>query len=131
MVSLARDAGTSGAYFEVSGAVANNATWQETIYFMEAGSPMVLTGLSFKMTFRCDGESDSADLTLSTDGGTLSIIADADSGIANNLYINVPAGSLSGYRGDYIVDIASEDVAGVVTPWAHGVVSFRPNPVSF
>ena len=123
--------GPSGALFEISGAVANNATWQETIYFMEAGSPMVLTGLSFKMTFRCRGDSDTADHTLSTDDGTLSIVADADSGIANNLYINVPVGSLNTLRGDFVCDLASADIAGVVTSWGHGVVSFAPHPVSF
>ena len=121
----------SGALFELSGSVANNATWQETVYFMQEGSPMVLTGLSFKMTFRCNGDSTSADYTLSTDDGTLSIVADADSGIANNLYINVAAGSLSGLLGDYIADLASQDVADVVTLWAHGAVTFAPNPVSF
>ncbi len=121
----------SGALFEVSGAVANNATWQETIYFMQSGSPMVLTGLSFKITFRCDGERTNADYTLSTDDGTLSIVADADSGIANNLYINVAAGSLSGLRGDYVCDLASQDVSDVVTLWGHGNVTFSPNPVTF
>lgn len=129
MVSLARDAGISGAYFEVSGAVANNTTWQEIIYFTESGSPMVLTGLSFKMTFRRDGACDSADYTLS--GSTLTVQADADSGIENNLYINVPANTLSALNGDYIADLASQDGNGVVTLWAHGVVTFQPNPVSF
>ena len=131
MSSLARTSGASGAYFEISGEVANSATWQENIYFMEAGSPMVLTGLNFEMTFRCNGDSDSAEFTLSTSAGTLSIQADPDSGISNILYINVPKGALSAYRGDYICDLASRDGNGVVSPWAHGIVSFRPNPVSF
>lgn len=130
-MALARTSGASGALFEINGEVANNATWQEVIYFMEAGSPMVLTDLDFKMTFRCSAKDSSADYTLSTDAGTLAVEADPDSGIENNLSINVPAGSLSGLCGDYVCDLASQDVAGVVTPWAHGVVSFRPNPVSF
>ena len=128
---LARTSGSSGSLFEVSGEVANNATWQEVIYFMEDGTPMVLTDLSFKMTFRCSGSRDSADYTLSTDAGTLAVDADADSGIENNLYINVPAGSLTALCGDYICDLASRDINGVVTPWANGIVSFRPNPVAF
>lgn len=131
MSSLARTSGASGAYFEISGEVANNATWQENIYFMEAGAPMVLTDLSFKMTFRCSERDDSADYTLSTDGGSLSIEADPDSGIENILYINVPAGQLNSLCGDYVCDLASRDVNGVVSPWAHGIVSFRSNPVSF
>lgn len=131
MTSMARTSGASGAYFEISGEVANNSTWQENIYFMEAGAPMVLTGLEFQMTFRCNDQRDSAEFTLSTSAGTLSIQADPDSGIANILYINVPVGTLAAYRGDYVCDLASRDVAGVVSPWAHGIVSFRPNPVSF
>lgn len=131
MSNLAKSSSAGGAYFEISGEVANNSTWQEVIYFMEAGIGMVLTGLSFKMTFRCNGNSDSADYTLSTDDGTLTVQIDADSGVANNLYINVAAGSLTGLNGDYICDLASRHANGTVTPWAHGVVSFRPNPVSF
>lgn len=130
-MALARTSGASGALFEINGEVANNATWQEVIYFMEAGSPMVLTDLDFKMTFRCSAKDSSADYTLSTDAGTLAVKADPDSGIKNNLSINVPAGSLSGLCGDYVCDLASQDVAGVVTAWGHGIVSFRPNPVSF
>ena len=130
-MALARTSGASGAYFEINGEVANNATWDEVIYFMEAGSPMVLTGLSFQMTFRCDGQRDSADYTLSTADGTLAVEADPDSGIENNLAINVPKGSLNGLCGDYICDLASEDINGKVDAWAHGIVSFRPNPISF
>ena len=131
MASLARTSGASGALFEINGEVANNATWQDVIYFMEAGSPMVLTDLDFKMTLRCSGTDSSADYTLSTDDGTLAVEADPDSGIENNLSINVAAGALSGLCGDYVCDLASQDINGVVTPWAHGIVSFRPNPVSF
>lgn len=131
MTVLARTSGSSGAYFKISGEVANNATWQENIYFLEAGAGMDLTELSFKMTFRCNDQTDIADYTLSTDSGTLSIEENPDSAIDNILYINVPAGSLSSLRGDYICDLASEDTNGVVTPWGHGIVSFLPNPVTF
>lgn len=130
-MALARNNSVSGALFEISGSVANNATWQESIYFTEAGSPLDISGLDFKMTFRCNGNSTSADYTLSTDDGTLSIVTDADSGVDRILYINVSAGSLSGLLGDYVCDLASQDVADVVTLWAHGVVTFSPNPVSF
>ena len=131
MASLANQSGASGAFIEISGEVANNATWQEIIYFMQAGSPMVLTGLSFKMTFRSDGSDSAADYTLSTTAGTLTIQNDATSGIANNLYINAPASALTGLYGDYVCDLASQDSGGVVTLWAHGTVSFRQNPVAF
>lgn len=124
--------GQSGAYFEMSGEVANNATWQENIYFLEAGIPMDLQNLDFRMTFRSCGEVvGSSTYTLSTDDGTLTVVADPDSGLFNILYINVPVGNLTALCGDYVSDLASQDVAGVITPWAHGTVSFRPLPVSF
>ena len=34
-------------------------------------------------------------------------------------------------EGDYISDLASKDGAGAVMLWAHGIISFRPNPVTF
>jgi hypothetical protein len=131
MTSLARNAGQSGALFDLAGTVATNATWAEDIYFTEAGAAFDLTDLDFKMTFRCSPENTSADFTLSTDDGTLSIVEDADSGVDRVLRITVTAGDLSALDGDYIADLASRDVAGVVILWAHGIVSFRPNPVTF
>jgi len=131
MSAIGKSNGSGGAYFEVSGEVANNSTWQENIYFMEAGAQMELTGLSFKMTLRCQPSDSTADYTLSTTDGTLSIVEDTDTGVSNILYINVPVGSLTGLCGDYVADLASEDQNGVVSPWAHGVISFRPNPVTF
>lgn len=128
---LSNHALSSGALFEVSGVVPNQATWQENIYFSEAGQPFDLTGLSFKMTFRADPADTSADYTLSTTAGTLSIAEDADSGVDQILYINVAAGTLSSLVGDYICDLASEDASDVVTLWAHGVVTFTSNPVAF
>lgn len=120
----------SGALFDVSGTVANNATWAEDIYFIENGSGMSLTGLSFKMTFRCSGDDDSAVLTLSTGGGGLSIVND-DASVASILRITASPSTLSGMEGDYICDLASQDQSDVVTLYAHGLVSFRSNPVSF
>lgn len=115
----------------MSGTVATNATWAEDIYFTEAGAAFDLTDLDFKMTFRCEADNASADFTLSIDDGTLSIVADSDSGIDRVLRITVAAGTLNSYEGDYIADLASQDADGVVTLWAHGIVSFRPNPVTF
>lgn len=120
----------SGALFDVSGTVANNATWAEDIYFIENGSGMSLTGLSFKMTFRYSGDDDSAALTLSTGGGGLSIVNDGAS-VSSILRITAPPSTLSGMEGDYICDLASQDQSDVVTLYAHGLVSFRRNPVSF
>lgn len=129
MTVLARDSGQSGALFDVQGTVPINATWSEDIYFLEAGAGMDLTGLDFKMTLRCSAENTSADYTLSTDAGTLSIVADSNS-INSILRVNVPAGTLT-TEGDYIADLASQDSDSKVLLWAHGVISLRQNPVTF
>lgn len=121
----------SGALFDISGTVANNATWDEDIYFTQDAAPLDITGLSFKMTFRCRERYDSAALTLSTDAGTLLIVNDTDSGVNRILRIAVPAGSLNGYCGDFVCDLASQDAAEKVFLWGHGIVTFRPNPVAF
>lgn len=129
MTSLARDGHSSGALFDLSGTIATNATWTEDIYFSEAGAPFTLTGLSFKMTFRCNDENTSADFTLSTDAGTLVITTDDNS--VQVLRINVAAGALNSYEGEYVADLASRDANGLVILWAHGIITFRPNPVTF
>lgn len=122
--------GESGSLFALSGTVANNATWDEYIYFLEAAAPSDISDLDWKMTFRCDGRNTSADFTLSTDAGTLVITQD-DNGNDNVLQILVPAGQLTNFTGDYIADLASQDADGKVVLWAHGVVTFAPNPISF
>ena len=130
MTSLARSTGEAGALFEVSGTVATNATWAEDIYFTEAGAPFDISELDWKMTFRRSGGNTSADITLSIAAGTLTVAVD-DAGHPRILRIAVAAGALNAYEGDYIADLASKDGAGTVMLWAHGTISFRPNPVSF
>ena len=107
-----------------------NATWNEDIYFTEDGAPLDISEMDWKLTLRRNGENTSADITLSTDAGTLSVVAD-DGGYNRILRIGVPAGALNSYEGDYIADLAAKDPADKVTLWAHGVISLRPNPVSF
>lgn len=130
MTSLARSTGQAGALFEVSGTVPTNATWSEDIYFTQAGAPFDISLMSWKLTLRCNPENTSPDITLSTDAGTLSVVADSN-GYNDILRISVPAGQLNAYEGDYIADLASKDAANTVQLWAHGVISLRPNPVSF
>ena len=130
MTSLSRSSAEAGALFEMSGTVATNATWAEDIYFTEAGAPLDISGMSWKMTLRCNPENISADITLSTDAGTLTV-ADDSNGYHRILRIGVAAGALNSYEGDTIVDLASKDGANKVILWAHGIVSLRPNPVSF
>lgn len=130
MTSMSRGKGSTGALFDLSGVVANNATWSEDIYFSEDGSAMDISGLDFKLTLRCDPESTTADLTLSTDDGTLSVETD-DASVDSILRITVPASSISGYVGDYQADLASQDSLSTVQLWASGTITFRQNPVSF
>ena len=130
MTVLARNGGDAGALFDLSGTVATNATWAEDVYFTEAGAPLDISGLDWKLTFRRSGETTSADITLSTVAGTLTVVAD-DNGHHRILRIGVAAGALSAYEGDFIADLASKDGAGAVMLWAHGTISFRPNPVTF
>jgi hypothetical protein len=130
MSFLAKNVGASGALFEISGTVANNATWEEDIYFMEAGVGMDISDLDWKMTFRSVPDSTTADLTLSIDESTLSIENDDDS-VMSILRITVTPGILSNFIGDYIADLAAQDTDDKVTLWAHGTVSFTPNPVTF
>ena len=130
MTSLARSGGDGGALFDLSGTVATNATWAEEIYFTEVGAPLDISELDWKLTFRRDGEATSADVTLSSAAGTLAVAAD-DNGHARILRVNVAAGALSACEGEYVADLASKDGAGAVLLWAHGTISFRPNPVTF
>lgn len=130
MTRIVQSNGQSGALFDMSGVVPTNATWEEDIYFTENGAAMPLTGLAFRLTLRADSESDSADITLSTAAGTLQIVDD-DDGNDRVLRINVTAGTLNSYVGDFTADLASQDGDGKVMHWAHGVITLRPNPVSF
>ena len=120
----------TGALFEISGTVATNATWSEDIYFSEAGAAMDISDLDWKMTFRQDPLSDSADVTLSISAGTLSIVADSN-GDTRILRISVPAGTLNSYSGDFTADLASQDAADAVILWGHGIVTLTLNPVVF
>jgi hypothetical protein len=69
-------------------------------------------------------------MTLSTAAGTLAVSAD-DNGHLRILRIGVAAGTLGACEGEYVADLASKDGAGAVLLWAHGTISFRPNPVTF
>jgi hypothetical protein len=129
MTQLARSDGASGALFDLEGTWPINATISEDIYFLEAGSPMTLTGLDFKLTLRCRAEDDSATYTLSTDDGTLAIAQDSNSNY-DILRVTVDPGTFS-IPGDMIADLASKDSSDVVTLWAHGTITLRKNPVSW
>lgn len=120
----------SGALFNISGEVSNNATWDEYIYFLENGTGMVLTGLSFQLQFRESKDDSSAILDLTTADSEL-VITNDDGGNATILRINVPYTTISALEGDYVADLVSKDAADKITHWAHGLVTFRPSPLAF
>ncbi len=123
--------GESGALFELSGTVSNNATWDEYIYFLQSGVGMELTGLSFQFQFRrCEERDVSPCLSLTTAAGQLTIVDD-DGGNPTVLRINVPYTTISSLCGDYVADLVSKDADDKLTHWGHGTVTFRPNPVAF
>ena len=131
MTVIARGAGPSGAECELSGEISTFATWSEDLYFFDPsdGSAMDLDGLSFKFQFRSDPGQTDADVTLSTAGGTLSIVDD-DGSVSSILRISVPPGTFDGYEGDMIADLICIDQSSNVIHYAHGVVTFTNNPVA-
>ena len=132
MTNLTRGNGESGAELSISGTIPVNASWYEDIYFTAYdGTPYDLTGLDFKLTLRASPDDATAEYTLSTDAGTLSIVEDTDAGVNSILRINVAAEALSSLDGDYVADLAMRDVSDRVFHWAHGIVSCRNNPIAF
>jgi len=127
---MTQTSGDSGAEASVSGAISIFAKWTEDIYFFSPdGSAMSLTGLDLYFQFRTDPSSRAADVTLSTDAGTLSIVADG--GAVNSILRISADGSLfEDYEGDMTADLIAVDGSGDTTHYAHGVVSFRNNPVA-
>jgi hypothetical protein len=120
----------TGARGLISGVVSNGATWWEDVSITEAGS--VVTDADtwvWRMTFRETEGDDNAVLTLTTADGTLTITQGAD---ATTLEIRVAYTALSALEGDYICDIASLDTSTTpdkVVHWAHGIVTFRDEPI--
>ncbi len=128
MTAISQDR-PSGALFNLSGTISNNATWDEYIAFTESGSGLDLTGLSFQMQFReCAGAG--AVLTLATSSGELVITNDTN-GDPTILRVNVPYSTISGLRGDYIADLVSKDSNSKLTHWASGIVTFAQAPIAF
>lgn len=114
----------------VTGLISNGATWIETILITDQDGAQV-TGVdtdTWQFQFRCDPESESADLTLSTTDGTLTI---TEGDTQTTLAINCPQSRLSGLEGDYVTDLVSKTVAGIITHRAHGTIVFRNDPIAF
>lgn len=129
MTAFARGVSQSGALMSVSGEWSNALPLREMISIYEAGSPMDLTGLEFEMTLRCDRNSDSADLTVSTDSGF--VVTEVTNDDGNDIEVlKFDDVDLSSLEGDYFADLIMKDGAGDYTHLAHGVISIRNDPVS-
>lgn len=111
--------------------VSTGATWSEDIYIREGAAQSDLTGLSFQLQFRSEPDATGADLTLSTADGTLSIEDDPDTGVACIVRVTAPAATIGGLAGPFVADLVSKDTSGVLTHWAHGVITFTPSPIAF
>lgn len=130
MTTNSRTAGQTGARGIISGVISNGATWWEDVEITEDGT--VITDADdwvWRMTFRETNDDSAAVLTLTTADGTLTISQGAD---ATTLQIRVAYTALSDMEGDYICDLASLDTSTTpdkVVHWAHGIVTFRDEPV--
>lgn len=128
---MRRGAGNHAADNHVTGVVSNGATWYETFQIKDQNGDDVtgLTSDTFQFQLRCSEDDDSADLTLTTADGTLTV---SESSGVTTVTINVPAASLSDMEGDYIADLVSKAASDSrLTHRAHGVVTFRNDPISF
>jgi hypothetical protein len=128
---IARGTGPSGAECEMSGVVPIYAYWSEDIYFFDPdGAAMDLTVLTIKLQFRRSASQTSADVTLSTGGAGITLVADEGS-VTSIARIGVEASDLfSSYDGDMIADLIAIDGSGNATLYAHGVVTMTNNPVA-
>lgn len=128
---MRRGAGQHAADNHVTGTISNGATWYETFQVKDQNGDDVtgLTSDTFQFQFRCSEDDDNAELTLSTADGTLSV---AEAGGVTTITINVPQATISDMDGDYVADLVSKASSDSrLTHRAHGIVSFRNDPIAF
>ena|ERR1051325_2892227 len=129
-MTISRGAGQSGAECDLSGVIAINASWNEDIYFFDAdGAAVDISDLDWSFQFRTSPDATSADVTLSTVAGTLTV-EDDNGSVSSILRISADPGTFTNYEGDMIADLIAVDADDVVTLYAHGVVTFANNPVA-
>lgn len=115
----------------VTGVISNGATWFETFQIKDQSGNDVtgLTSDTFQFQFRCDEGDVSTKLVISTTGGELSV---SELNGATTVTINVTQSTISSMCGDYVADLVSKAASdGKITHRAHGVVTFRNDPVAF
>lgn len=115
----------TGAKGIVSGTVSNGATWIES--FELSQNDLQISGAdtsTWKFVFkRCDGGS--ADLTL-TSGTEITVTQNVTSTI-----FAISAGPFPTIIGDYQADFAQKTVAGVITHWLSGTITFINENLGF
>jgi len=129
-----RGAGETGARGKISGTVSNGVTWNQDVQITEDGTTISGSPQSWTWSlFVRESYETPPVLSLSTTAGTLAI---SQGSTSTTLQIRVARASLSNLVGSYIMDIASvnpsdtsPDSAGESVHWAHGMVTFRNEPV--
>lgn len=126
MPITSRGAGGTGARFNLSGTISSGASWIETYTFQVAGGIVHADAdiWDWQFNFRKDYGS-GPDLSLTT-GTELTV---TNSSEATSFAIAVGPDDLASMEGDYIADIAYEDADGNRIHWAHGIVTFRNEPI--
>lgn len=107
------------ARYTLYGQLSQNANWVQSLELPADGNTVSISGQTVSITFRENPDDTSAALTVSpsvTDADTISISATATT-----------MSALDQER--YYVDLKST-LAGVVTHWAHGVVTVNTDPTS-
>lgn len=115
----------SGALFVWTNRVSNGATWVES--FELAQNDLQISGATtstWKLTVKRCG---SIVLTL-TSGTEITVTQNTTSTI---FAINCSQSSISGLCGDYDCDFAQETVAGVITHWCNGTITFIEEDLGF
>lgn len=117
-------ADVSGAWFQITGSVAANASWNDDIQIWQVGQDT--TDLDFTLTLRCS-ENASPSVSLTTTAGDMSVVTVSGREV---LRLAAPAGTLEGLSGNYIIDISSTDASSNVILWGHGTINIKNNPAS-
>lgn len=119
--------GETGARFKISGFVSAGASWVETYTFQIDGGVIDADAddWTWQLNFRKSYEDD-VDLSLSTTAGHITVTNGADS---TSVAISVAPTVLADMEGDYIADMAYQTAADVRVHWAHGIVTFRNEPI--
>ena len=115
----------TGAKGIVSGTVSNGATWVES--FELSLNDLQITGAdtsTWKFVFK-RWDAASADLTL-TSGSEITVTQNVTSTI-----FAISAGPFPTMVGDYQADFSQKTVAGVITHWLNGTVTFINENLGF